>query len=226
MNWEAHFRALDIVIRYIRSSHSQMFFKIGVLKNFSIFTGKHPYWSLLCLCWSLLCWIELLEWKSATLLYSGCSAAYPYGCSIRKLKNNFLKFSIKKILKFHWRQLCRKFFFKKLQVLHDLRQMKHYEEVVTLTCSEKYRRLWHSCFPVDFAKFSRTYFLQKNSGQKQPLEVFCKKRCSFKFRKIQLCQSLFFNKVAGLRPATLLKKRLRHRCFAANFSKFVRTPFS
>ena len=80
--------------------------------------------------------------------------------------------------------------------------MKHYEEVVTLTCSEKYRRLWHSCFPVDFAKFSRTSFLQKNSGQKQPPEVFCKKRCSFKFRKIHLCQSLFFNKVAGLRPSS------------------------
>ena len=29
-----------------RSSHSQMFFKIGVLKNFVIFTGKHLYWSL------------------------------------------------------------------------------------------------------------------------------------------------------------------------------------
>ena len=24
----------------------QMFFKIGVLKNFAIFTGKHPWWSL------------------------------------------------------------------------------------------------------------------------------------------------------------------------------------
>ena len=81
--------------------------------------------------------------RTASLLNtsSGCSAAYPYGCSIRKLKNNFLKFSIKKILKFHWTQLRRKFFFKKLQVLHDLRRMKHYEEVVILTCSEKYRRL-------------------------------------------------------------------------------------
>ena len=28
-----------------------------------------------------------------------------------------------------------------------------------------------------------------------------------------LCQSLFLNKVAGLRPATLLKKRLWHRRF-------------
>ena len=27
-----------------------------------------------------------------------------------------------------------------------------------------------------------------------------------------------------LRPATLLKKRLRHRCFPVNFVKFLRTP--
>ena len=40
-----------------------------------------------------------------------------------------------------------------------------------------------------------------------------------------LCQSLFFNKVTGLRPATLLKKRLWHRCFSVNFAKFPRTPF-
>ena len=26
-------------------------------------------------------------------------------------------------------------------------------------------------------------------------------------------------------PATLLKKRLRHRCFPVNFAKFSRTPF-
>ena len=35
----------------------------------------------------------------------------------------------------------------------------------------------------------------------------------------------FSNKVAGLRPATLLKKRLWHRCFLVNFVKFLRTPF-
>ena len=40
-----------------------------------------------------------------------------------------------------------------------------------------------------------------------------------------LCQSLFFNKIAGLGPATLLKKRLWHRCFPVNFAKFLRTPF-
>ena len=59
-------------------------------------------------------------------------------------------------------------------------------------------------------------------------EVFCKKGVLKNFAKFtgkHLCQSLFFNKVAGLRPVTLLKKRLWHRCFAMNFAKFLRTPF-
>ena len=46
-----------------------------------------------------------------------------------------------------------------------------------------------------------------------------------KFTGKQLCQSFFFNKVAGLRPATLSKKRLWHRFFPVNFAKFPRTYF-
>ena len=46
-----------------------------------------------------------------------------------------------------------------------------------------------------------------------------------KFTGKHLCWSLFFNKVAGLRPAILSKKRLWHRCFSVNFAKFPRTPF-
>ena len=52
-------------------------------------------------------------------------------------------------------------------------------------------------------------------------EVFCKKgvlRNFAKFTVKQLCQSLLFNKVAGL--------RLWHRCFPMNFVKFLRTSFS
>ena len=58
--------------------------------------------------------------------------------------------------------------------------------------------------------------------------MFCKKgilRKLAKFTGIHLCQSLCFNKVAGLSPATLLKKRLVHRCFPVNFAKFLRTLF-
>ena len=73
----------------------------------------------------------------------------------------------------------------------------------------------------EFAKFLRTSFITEHTVfyndqfclnlvllsklRKQPLEVFCKKAV--------LHQSLFFNKVAGLSPAALLKKRLCHRCF-------------
>ena len=46
-------------------------------------------------------------------------------------------------------------------------------------------------------------------GKKQPSEMFCKKGVLKKFlkfhRKIAVLESLF-NKVAGLRPATLLKR--------------------
>ena len=59
-------------------------------------------------------------------------------------------------------------------------------------------------------------------------EVFYKKcvlRNFPKFTRKDLCQSLFFNKVAGLMPATLLKKRLWHKCFPVNFAKFLRISF-
>ena len=42
-----------------------------------------------------------------------------------------------------------------------------------------------------------------------------------KFTGKHLCQSLFLNKVAGLRSTFLLKKR-RHRFFPMNFAKFLR----
>ena len=59
-------------------------------------------------------------------------------------------------------------------------------------------------------------------------------RCSMKkgvlrnfteFTRKHLRQSLFFKKFAGLRPSTLLKKKLWYRCFSVNFVKFLRTPF-
>ena len=60
------------------------------------------------------------------------------------------------------------------------------------------------------------------------LKVFCKKGVLGNFTNFigtHLCQRLSFNKVSGLRPATLLKKSLWHRCFPVNFVKFLRTPF-
>ena len=46
-----------------------------------------------------------------------------------------------------------------------------------------------------------------------------------KFIGKHLCQGLFFDKLAGLRSATLLKERLWLRCFHVNFAELLRTPF-
>ena len=54
-------------------------------------------------------------------------------------------------------------------------------------------------------------------------KVFLK--ISHNIQEITCARVSFFNKVAGLRAATLLKKRLLHMCFPVYFTKFVRTPF-
>ena len=47
-----------------------------------------------------------------------------------------------------------------------------------------------------------------------------------KFTGKHLSQRLFFNKVVDLLPATILKKRIWHRCFPVNLANYLRTPFS
>ena len=72
--------------------------------------------------------------------------------------------------------------------------------------------------------FGRPYDVFRSSHP----EVFCKKgvlRNFANFAGKHLCQSLFFNKIEDLNPATLLKKSLWHRCFPVNFAKFLRTSF-
>ena len=65
--------------------------------------------------------------------------------------------------------------------------------------------------------------------QKQPPEVVYKKGVLENFTKFtgkHLCQSVFFNKVACLRPdRDWQRKWLWHRCFPVNFAKFQGTPF-
>ena len=51
----------------------------------------------------------------------------------------------------------------------------------------------------------------------------CSLKCGKIHRKTPVPESLF-HKVAGLKPATLLKKTLWHICFPVNFAKFTRTP--
>ena len=78
------------------------------------------------------------------------------------------------------------------------------------TIWRRWRYLIYSSLPIDRSS---------HQGYSGVLRNFAK------FVGNHLCQSLFFNKVAGLRATTLLKKRLWHRCFPVNFTKFLRTPF-
>ena len=55
------------------------------------------------------------------------------------------------------------------------------------------------------------------TDRKQPQAVFCKKSCFYKFRKIYRKTP-----VPESQPATLLKRKLWHRCFCVNFAKLLR----
>ena len=88
------------------------------------------------------------------------------------------------------------------------------------------RRIIHHS-KQNFMEIKKCILLWPSDRNSRP-KVFCKKgvlRNFAKFTGKQLCQSLYFNKVAGLRPANLLKKRLRHRRFPVNFVKFLRRTF-
>ena len=75
-----------------------------------------------------------------------------------------------------------------------------------------------------------SYFFKRwQNNRSSCTEVFYQKgvfRNFAKFKGKHLSQSLFFNKAAILRSATLLKKRLWHRCFPMNFCKISRITFS
>ena len=63
-----------------------------------------------------------------------------------------------------------------------------------------------------------------NERQKQLPGCSIEKAVLENFAKVtgkHLYRSLFYNKVVGLHSATLLKNRLRHRCFHVDFTKFI-----
>ena len=106
---------------------------------------------------------------------------------------------------------------------------------VDFTKTQKSRYIENKTFLLQMKKFiyyrSSATLLQKRyfSGGKAVV-----RRCSVKqvfleiFQKSQenICSWVsFLIKLQGLRPATLLKRRLWHSCFPVNFAKFLITPF-
>ena len=116
-----------------------------------------------------------------------------------------------------------------LQNSQQLLAVNNFHEKLHLRCSTGFWiRIWlksyksnviikFMCFLLEFAAF--IYFCTAP-------EVFYKKGVHRNFTKFtgkHLCQSIFFNKVAG--HCNFIKMKLWHRCFPMNFAKFLRTPF-
>ena len=69
--------------------------------------------------------------------------------------------------------------------------------VVHSVCTLLKRKLWHICFPMNFAKFLRTLFLQNTSGQ-----LLLKISCSREKTKKNLGKKCYMTKLL-LRPLLL-----------------------
>ena len=112
--------------------------------------------------------------------------------------------------------------------------------------------LWHGCSPVNLQHIFRTPF-PKNTSEGLLYKINFLVRCSHVLLFCNMCLLMQFHTeifafkslyvlikqkhltciLCGRKsiqkqgaPATLLKKRLWHRCFPVNFAKFLRTPFS
>ena len=139
-----------------RSSCSQMFFKVGVLKNFAIFPGIH-------LCWP---W-QAFFYRTPTVVASGFSRQQirfstesgiyycqphralfrtPFETRVKRQKQPLKllckKRCFKKFYKFHRKTIVLKSIFNRVAYLQG--------------CSFIKKRLQHRCFPVEFTQFLRT----------------------------------------------------------------------
>ena len=88
---------------------------------------------------------------------------------------------------------------------------------------QKFSISWHSfscfCSEVIFVKLHPTV-LRILTGIEHSQKVVTR-RCSVKKAFLETLQ----NSQKSTWPATLLKKRIWHRCFLINLAKFLRTPF-
>ena len=121
-------------------------------------------------------------------------------CSMKKgVLKNFAKFTGK--------HLCQSLFLNKVAELRPATLLK--------------KRPWHRCFPVNFAKLVRINFYRTPPLTASPFDATV--ISSYLYTPLKTSENHQEN---AFRLATLLKKRLWHRCFLGNVAKFLRTPFS
>ena len=107
---------------------------------------------------------------------------------------------------------------------------------ISLVCSQLFQRKvvmnvflsFHSDLEGYMEEIERDKNIQTSLdpfSQKQLPRGVLQKRFFCTFTGKYLCVEVSFLIKLQTRPATLLKKRLQHRCFTLNFAKFLSTPF-
>ena len=115
---------------------------------------------------------------------------------------------------------CTSYTWQTIKLIHEHKLERGFQALHLAVEHFSYKKWWYT----ETSSIPKIFFVISRSSHP---EMFCQKDVLKNFTKFtgkQLCQSLFFNKVVGLRPATLLKKRLWDRCFPMNFVKFLRSP--
>ena len=104
-------------------------------------------------------------------------------------------------------------------VLYD---RKHFCSVLTDLRNLSF--LFHQKFPLLSYDLKNVLTKQFPKMPKQPFASKCSSKFPDIHKKISVLKSLF-NTVRGLRPATLIKERPRHRRFPVNITKCLRIAF-
>ena len=168
--------------------HSYLLLTSSVISQF--LTGNTSVFSVSHLSQKCTNYVIIIRLPRACQMILDCLIQAPWRCSVRKgVLGNFAKFTGK--------NLIQSLFFNKVAGVWPANLLE--------------KRLWHRCFPVNFAKFSRTPFLQTTSGRKGPKFIPTTMventiKVSPKQKKIHLYLQRFRTKFDGPKNLNTIKK--------------------
>ena len=147
-------------------------------KTITAFQGyslKSLFWNLLT--WSLKMSVVDFNFNNVEGLALSCKWSFLVLPSLKSRREMFFKkYVFRNFAKFTGKHQCQSLYFHKVAGMRTATLLKD--------------RLWHRCFPVNFAKFLRAPFLQKTSGG-----YFWKsQKNDMKLRKIKVNKSVYIAK--------------------------------
>ena len=138
-----------------------MFFKIGVLKNFANFIGKHQCWSIFrSSCWQVFFKVGIL--KNFIIFTEKHLCRSLFFINYRLQVTTLTKSNSYKVFSCEYCQIFKNSSFYRTPVMAASVSCNKVAGLKTSKVTKK--RVQHRCFPVKFAKVLRTPFLQNTSG--------------------------------------------------------------